>query len=135
MIRNINENVASENMAPVQFLSERDVEKLKKADNNPLVQLCTYDKSISFIVLSDGCVIADITANNPNTILKNLQVSINLDKQIGAGVIEVHHGNKTLLFRPVISRIFEKKWSTDDIVSALQCELNLYYPGYQIRSN
>jgi hypothetical protein len=134
MIRNINEHVASESMAPVQFLSEREVEKLEKADDNPLIQIYTYDKTIPFIVLSDGWVIADITANNPNTILKNLQVSINLDQRIGAGVIEVHHGNKTLLFRPVISRIFEKKWRTDDIVSALQYELNLYYPGYQIRS-
>ena len=135
MIRNINERLAIDNEPIIQFLSDYDQEKLEKADDNPLIQICSYDKSIPFIVVPDGGVIADITANNPNTILKNLQLSINLEKQIGAGVIEVYHGNKTLLFRPVLSRIFEKRWRIDDVASALQSELNLYYPGYQIRSN
>jgi hypothetical protein len=134
MIRSINEHLVKDNEPNIQFLSDYDHEKLDRADDNPLIQMSSFDKSIPFIVVPDGGVIADITANNPNTILKNLQMSINLDHQIGAGVIEVHHGNKTLLFRQVLSRIFEKRWRVDDIASALQTELNLYYPGYQIRS-
>jgi hypothetical protein len=129
------EHVGTENEPIIQFLSEQELEKLENADKNSLIEICSYDKSIPFIVLSDGGVIADITANNPNTILKNIQFTVTLDKQIGAGFIEVHHGNKTLLFRRVESRIFEKKWRIDDIASALQVELNVYYPGYRIRSH
>ena len=80
-------------------------------------------------------LLADITAKNPTTILKNPEISIPHDKPPGAGVIAVHHGNRTLLFKHIESGIFEKRGLVDDVASALQLELNLYYPGYQIRSH
>jgi hypothetical protein len=127
--------MTTENELLVQFLSEHTLEQLEKADGNPFIKISTPDKRIAFIVLPDGGVIADITANNPKTILKNLQLSIITDKQTGAGFIDVHHGNKTLVFHHVESNMFEMKWRVDDIASALQLELSLYYPDYQIRSH
>ena len=109
------------------------LEKLEKADTNPFVKISVPDKSIPFIVLSDGGVIADITAKNPNSLLKNIRVPIHAENP-GAGFIEVYHGNKTLVFHHIESSIFKKKWLVDDVASALQHELNLYYPGYKIRS-
>jgi hypothetical protein len=48
--------------------------------------------------------------------------------------MEIFHGNRTIVFHHIESSIFKKKWWIDDVASALQSELNLYYPGYQIRS-
>jgi hypothetical protein len=135
MIRNINEYAVSENEALIQFLNEYELEKLKKADDNPFVRISLPDKSIPFVVLPDGGVVADITANNPKTILKDIQINIPAGRQPGAGFIDIYHGNKTLLFRHIESAIFGKKWRVDDIASALQIELNLYYPGYLVRSH
>ena len=59
----------------------------------------------------------------------------NLDKPTGAGFIEVNHGNRTLPSHHAEGRVFEKECLADDIASALQLELNLYYPGYLIRSH
>jgi hypothetical protein len=53
---------------------------------------------------------------------------------LGAGIIDVFHGNKTLKFHHIESGIFKRKWHVDDVASALQQELNLYYPGYRIQS-
>jgi hypothetical protein len=132
MIQNLKEYSVLENDTEIQFLSNQTLEKLNEAEANPMVKFSAADKSIPFIVLSDGSVVVDITANNPFTILKKISQpgsSVNP----GAGYIDVYHGNKTLEFRHIKSVIFVKKWLVDDIVSALQFELNLYYPGYQIR--
>jgi hypothetical protein len=134
MAQKSNENEASENDLLFQFLPEKTLATLEKTEANPFIKISMPDKSIPFIVLSDGGVIADITAKNPNSLLKNIRLPIHADNP-GAGFIDVYHGNKTLLFRPVESSIFEKKWRVDDIASALQLELNLYYPGYRIRSH
>ena len=129
------ENQSSENEAPINFLDEKVLAHLEEADANPFVKINTPDKRIPFIVLSDGGVIADITAINPKTIAENLWADIPADKlHGGAGFIEVFHGNKLLVFHHVESALFAKKWLVDDVASALQSELNLYYPGYKIRS-
>jgi len=125
----------TENEALFQFLNEKTRVQLEKADANPFIKINLPDHSIPFIVLSDGGVVADINANNPKTILKNIQLNITADKPIGAGIIEVYHGNKILEFRHIESGIFVKKWLVDDVASALQLELSLYYPGYVIRSH
>jgi len=136
MKETLNEYPASEKDMPVQFLSEHQLAEFEKADANPFIKICLPDKIIPFVVLSDGGVIADITANNPKTIIENLEPIISADKlNRGAGYIDVYYGNRTLVFRHVESSIFEKKWIVDDIASALQLELNLYYPGYQVRSH
>jgi hypothetical protein len=134
MAQKTNEDMIAENEPLFQFLNEKVQAKLEKADANPFVKISVADKSIPFVVLSDGGVVADITASNPKTILKNIPLPIPSDRH-GAGFIDVFHGNKTLVFRPIESGIFEMKWRIDDIASALQFELNLYYPGYQIRSH
>jgi len=134
MAQKTNEDMTEENEPIFQFLNENVQAKLEKADANPFVKISAPDKSIPFIVFSDGGVVVDITASNPNTILKNIHLPIHSDRH-GAGFIDVFHGNKTLVFRPVESGIFEMKWRIDDIASALQLELNLYYPGYHIRSH
>jgi len=120
-----------------QFLNEQIHAKLEKADANPFVKISLPDKRIPFIVLSDGGVVADITAHNPKTMAENLESVIPSSKLYGggAGVIDVYHGNKTLVFRHVGSSLFTKRWLVDDVASALELELNLYYPDYQIRSH
>lgn len=133
MAQNIIEYPAPENEPFIQFLNESMLEKLENADANPFVKISVPDKSIPFIVLSDGGVVADITAKNPNSLLKNIRLPIQADNP-GAGFIDVYHGNKTLVFHQIESSIFKRKWRIDDVASALQSELNLYYPGYQIRS-
>ena len=133
MEQNTIEYWTSENERAIQFLNESTLAELEKADTNPLIKISIADRSIPFIVLSDGGVVADITANNPKTILKNIQLNSSAGN-LGAGFIDVFHGNRTLLFRLVESNIFKKKWWVDDVASTLQQELNLYYPGYQIRS-
>ena len=125
----------NDNGTPFQFLSEQAQTILETTDANPYIKISAPDKSIPFIVLPDGGVIVDNTANNPKIILKNFKLSIAADKLYGAGIIDVYHGNKTLLFRHIESSIFEKQWRVDDIASALQLELNVYYPGYNIRSH
>ncbi len=135
MTQKLKEFETSGNEAPVQFLSEENIIKLEVADANPFIKISSPDKSIPFIVTSDGGVIADITVNNPKTIVKNLQSALPADELSGgAGFIDVFYGNQLLVFRHITSKFFEKSWQVDDIVSALQSELNLYYPGYQIRS-
>ncbi|WP_259070326.1 hypothetical protein HDF24_14720 [Mucilaginibacter sp. X4EP1] len=134
MEQKLNKDMAPENEPFFQFLSEQLQAKLDTADNNPFIKINLPDKSIPFIVLSDGGVVADITANNPKTILKNIPHSLSADN-LGAGFIEVYHGNKTLVFYHIESGIFGKRWLVDNIASALQLELNLYYPGYNIRSH
>ena len=134
MAQKSNEDMAPENESLFQFLSEKTRATLEKADANPFVKISVPDKSSPFIVLSDGGLVADITAKNPNSLLKNIRLPIHADNP-GAGFIDVYHGNKTLLFRRIESSVFTKKWRIDDIASALQSELNLYYPGYQIRSH
>jgi hypothetical protein len=134
MAHKVNKNMAAENEVVFQFLNEKTQGKLDEADANPFIKISVPDKNIPFIVLEDGGVIADITVNNPLTILKNIHLPVHSDKH-GAGFIDVFHGNKTLVFRPVESSIFEMKWRVDDIASALQVELNLYYPEYKIRSH
>jgi hypothetical protein len=128
-------NQSSENEAIITFLNEKLLMRLEKADANPFVKISTPDKRIPFIVLSNGGVVADITAMNPKAIVESLEVDIPADKlQGGAGFIEVFHGNKLLVFHHIESAFFAKKWLVDDVASALQSELNLYYPGYTIRS-
>ena len=134
MIPELKEYYVLENETEIQFLNEQELEKLEKADANPFIKFNMPDKSIPFVVLSDGGVAVDVTANNPLTVLKNNVKNISATNP-GAGFIDVFHGNKTLLFRHIISSVFRKKWDVDEIVSALQFELNLYYPGYRIRSS
>ncbi|HEY2580157.1 MAG TPA: hypothetical protein VGI43_00025 [Mucilaginibacter sp.] len=119
----------------VQFLSEERLATLKKVAINPFVKISLPDTTIPFIVLPDGGVVADITANNPITVLKNMGIATSDDKLTGAGIIEVHHGSRILFSRRIESTTFKKKWYVDDIVSALQFELNLYYPDYRIGSH
>ena len=135
MAQDLKAGVSPENEPLFYFLSEKHLEDLEAADANPYVKMCEPDKNIPFIVLADGGVVADITANNPKTILKNMEISDKSGKLLGAGSIDVFHGNKTLLFHHIESAIFEKKWLVDNIASALQHELNLYYPEYRIRSH
>jgi hypothetical protein len=135
MERELNEYHDTEVEAPLQFLSEQIHKELEIADANPFIRISTPDKSIPFIILSDGGVVADIRANNPKTIAGNMLSKFPTDNlQLGAGFIDVHFGNKTLVFRHVESGIFGKKWLVDDVASALQTELNLYYPDFKIRS-
>jgi hypothetical protein len=129
------EYLITENETPIHFLSEQAQSKLDMADANPYLKISAPDISIPFIVLSDGGVIADNTAHNPKTILENFKRSVASGKSCGAGFMDIYHGNKTLMFRHIESSIFEKKWRVDDVVSALQLELNLYYPNYYIRSH
>jgi len=135
MTEKSSEYMAAESGPYFQFLSEKAHVKLEKIDTNPFVRISAPDRSIPFVVLPNGRVIPDITANNPKIILNNIQFNNTSDKQIGAGYIDIYHGNKTLLFRSIESLLFQKKWLVADIVLALRIELNLYYPGYQIRSN
>jgi hypothetical protein len=131
----INQSAVSESEFLFQFLSAQAQADLDKADANPFVRISMPDKVIPFIVTADGGVIADINANNPKTIYENLKSVIPAATlQGGAGFIEVFHGNKLLVFKHVESGIFGKEWLVDDVASALQFELGLYYPGYQIRS-
>jgi hypothetical protein len=125
-----------ENGEPIQFLTPDEKEKLSRADANPFVRISTIDKVIPFIILANGGIVADISANNPKSIAKNLEGIIPASQLSGggAGFIDVYHGNKTLVLRHVESSIFTKPWLVDDIVSALQDELNIYYPGYRIQS-
>ncbi|TWI94768.1 hypothetical protein JN11_04549 [Mucilaginibacter frigoritolerans] len=126
---------SSENDAPINFLNEKVLVQLEKADANPFVKISTPDKRIPFIVLANGGVVADITAMNSKAIAESLEADIPADKlQGGAGYIEVFHGNKLLVFHHIESAFFAKQWLVDDVASALQSELNLYYPGYIIRS-
>jgi len=135
MEQKLMEYPGTDNGAPFQFLSEHAQATIEITDANPYIKISAPDKSIPFIVLPDGGVIVDNTANNPKTILKNFKLAASSDKLYGAGFIDVCHGNKTLLFRHIESSIFEKQWRVDDIASALQLELNVYYPGYNIRSH
>jgi len=82
MAQKINKDIIAKNEPIFQFLNEKVQAKLEKADANPFVKISIPDKSIPFIVLSDGGVVADITANNPKTILKNIQLNINSNKLI-----------------------------------------------------
>jgi hypothetical protein len=126
---------SSQNEVLINFLNEKLLMQLEKADANPFVKISTPDKRIPFIVLPDGGVIADITAANAKAIVENFEADIPADKlQGGAGFIEVFHGNKLLVFHHIHSAFFAKDWLVDDVASALQSELNLYYPGYIIRS-
>ncbi|HWZ13602.1 MAG TPA: hypothetical protein VNW95_00085 [Mucilaginibacter sp.] len=135
MAQKLNELITSESESAFQFLSEQAQVRLDQADANRFVRICTPDKVIPFIVTTDGGVIADITANNPKTIVENLKSIIPAAVlRGGAGFIEVFHGNKLLVLRHVESSVFEKKWLADDIASALQFEFDVYYPGYRIRS-
>ena len=122
----------SESEVEMQFLSERELTELKDADANIAVRFSGPDKSIPFIILANGVVVVDNTANNPKTILYHTTIAIP-DEPPGAGYIDIHHGNRTLLFRRIESAIFGKRWHINEVVSAIQFELNLYYPGYQIR--
>jgi len=133
MEQQLKEYPTAENETPVHFLSEHTLAQIEKADANPFVKISSPDSSIPFIVTPDGGVIADNTANNPKTVLKNFQLASSAEKTYGAGFIDIYHGNKILNFRHVESLIFAKKWRVDDIASALQVELNLYYPGYRVR--
>jgi hypothetical protein len=134
MYQNLKEYALKE--PSIEFLSDELKEKLAAANANPFIKIGTPDKSIPFITLMNGGVIADITANNPNTIAKNIRVLIPGEELVGggAGFIDVHHGNRTLVFRRVESRLFSKQWLIDDVASALQNELALYYPGYLIQA-
>lgn len=135
MTQKSDEFITSESASAFQFLSEQVQAKLDKADTNRFVRISIPDKVIPFIVTTDGGVIADITANNPKTIVENLKSIIPAATlHGGAGFIEVFHGNKLLVLRHVESSVFKKKWLADDIASALQFEFDVYYPGYQIRS-
>ena len=116
------------------FLSDHEVAKFIQADTNRLVRISVPDKIIPFIVLADGTVIADVTARNPKTVIENSQSHITPETPAqGAGFIDVYYSNRTLVFRHVESRIFSKKWHLQDVVSKLHFELELYYPGYQVR--
>jgi hypothetical protein len=131
------EERTAENEALFQFLSEKTRVQLENADANPFIKIAGPDKSIPFIVLSDGGVVADITAHNPKPMAEHLQSAIPSEKLYdgGAGFMDVYHGNKTIVFRHIESSLFDKPWLVDDVASALQLELNLYYPGYLIRSH
>jgi hypothetical protein len=118
MIPELKEYYVLENEAEIQFLSEQELEKLEKADANPLIKFNMPDKSIPFVVLSDGGVAVDVTANNPLTVLKNNVRNISATNP-GAGFIDVFHGNKTLLFCHITSGIFGKKRHIDEIDSAI----------------
>jgi hypothetical protein len=104
------------------------------ANANPFIKMNVADISMPFIVMADGGIIVDNTANNPKNILKNFQLTVSATSFYGAGFIDIYYGNKTIALRHVESTIFKKKWRIDDVVSALQLELNIYYPGYHIQS-
>ncbi|WP_295655322.1 hypothetical protein [uncultured Mucilaginibacter sp.] len=118
----------------VGFLSEEECARLNIADANPRIRMGFVDKRIPFIVLADGGVIADTNANNPKTIADNFKESIAAENlYYGAGFIDVHHGNRTLVFRHMASALFSRKWHVIDVAGELQAELDLYYPGYRVR--
>ncbi len=60
----------TDNALPFQFLSEQLQAILEMTDANPYIKISAPDKSIPFIVLADGGVIVDNTANNPKNYLE-----------------------------------------------------------------
>jgi hypothetical protein len=124
-----------QNEVTPRFLTGKALANLEAAEANPYIKISSPDKIIHFVVLPDGGVIADNTAQNSKIILRNFDLAIATGKGYGAGYMEIFHGNKIIEFHHVESTIFDKKWRIDDVIAGLANELNAYYPGYFVRSH
>src|ERR1700761_331940 len=85
-----------QNEVTPRFLTGKALANLETAEANPYIKISSPDKTIHFVVLPDGGVIADNTAQNPKTILKNFDLAIAAGRGYGAGFMEIYHGNKII---------------------------------------
>ncbi len=104
--------------------------------NNPLIQIASPDKTILYIHIPYGEVIAGINAKNHWDLLMQSKLPMpEENKQYGAGWIDVYHGNKRLVFRSFTEKenaSFRGLSSLDDTVSELDLYFQVYYPGYEV---